>query len=145
MGEAPVARGPLMSPGYHLWKASLRWSSAVAEALAALELTHVQFFVLGAVNWLGKTRGESPNQSEVAAFSGMDPMMVSKVVRALATRGLLERSEDPVDTRAWRIRVTAQGLPKLISAVALVAKVDAAFFGSAAPSIKTQLEMLSRD
>lgn len=129
MDERPRG-GPLNGPGFHLWKASLRWSSAVAESLKSLQMTHVQFFVLGAVGFLSKSKGKAPKQSEVAEFAGIDPMMTSKVVRALATRGLLERTDDPTDSRAWRVKVTTKGEPVLVRATSLVKTVDAAFFSS---------------
>ncbi len=140
--------GPLTGPGFHLWKASLRWSSAMAHALKSLQMTHSQFFVLGAVGFLAKTKGHAPKQSEVAEFAGIDPMMTSKVVRTLESRGLLERTDDPSDNRAWRVKLTAKGEPLLVRATALAKAVDAAFFsptGADVTELNAELAALANE
>ena len=120
----------------------------MAGSLKSLQMTHVQFFVLGAVGYLSKTKGKAPKQREVAEFAGIDPMMTSKVVRALAARGLLERTDDPSDSRAWRVKVTAKGEPILIRATSLARAVDAAFFstvGSRVAELAGELDELAND
>ena len=108
----------------------MRWSSAIATSLKTLQMTHVQYFVLGAIGSLSKTKSRSPKQSEVAQFASIDPMMASKVIRTLGTRGLIERTDDPTDTRAWRVKMTTKGESSLVRATSLVRAVDAAFFSS---------------
>ena len=41
---------PNDSPGFLLWHATLRWQRGVAQALAPLDLTHVQFVLLAATS-----------------------------------------------------------------------------------------------
>jgi hypothetical protein len=41
---------PNESPGFLLWHARLRWQRDIAQALAPLDLTHVQFVLL-ACTW----------------------------------------------------------------------------------------------
>lgn len=140
--------GPLTGPGFHLWKASLRWSSAMAQSLKTMQMTHSQFFVLGAVGFLAKTKARAPKQSEVAEFAGIDPMMTSKVIRTLESRGLLERTDDPNDSRAWRVKLTAKGEPVLVRATSLAKTVDAAFFspvGSRVVELTTELSELANE
>lgn len=115
------------STGYHLWHASLAWQSAIARALEPQGLTHVQFFVLGTLLWYGKS-GTSPKQRELARASGLDPMMTSQVVRALEQRGLVARRDDPDDSRAWRLALTATGKKAAIEAATAVRAAEARVF-----------------
>ena len=122
------AGGPVESPGFLLWHATLRWQRAVTAALAPLGLTHVQFVLL-ACTWWGSRSGESPNQASVAAQAGTDPKMTSEVLVRLQSKGLLERVTDPRDRRAKLLSVTAAGSRLAARAVDVVEAVDATFFG----------------
>lgn len=135
-------KGPFASPGFHLWHAGLAWTSEVARALAPLGLTHTQFFLLGAVSWLTKTSGDAPNQRAVAEFAKLDKVMTSQVIRALEGEGLIKRSNDPDDSRAWRVAVTAKGAAAFGQAVVLVKEVDAKFFGPKAAALREDLSKL---
>ncbi|MEV7075818.1 MarR family transcriptional regulator [Streptomyces sp. NPDC093990] len=118
---------PGESPGFLLWHATLRWQRDVATALAPLGLTHVQFVLLACTWWLN-TQGEHPNQMTLARQAGTDVKMTSQVLRALETKGLLEREVDPADTRAKRLRVTDTGAELAPRAIAAVERADARFF-----------------
>jgi DNA-binding MarR family transcriptional regulator len=68
------------------------------------DLTPTQASVLGIV----VARG--PLQSaEVARVENLNPTMVSRVVSALVTRGLVNRSPDPADLRTVLLSVTQEG------------------------------------
>jgi DNA-binding MarR family transcriptional regulator len=140
MADAP--KGPLASPGYHLWNASLRWTQEVARALSPLPLTHTQFFLLGAIGWLTKTRGVSPNQRAVAEFAKLDKVMTSQVTRSLEAEGLLKRENDPADSRAWLVSMTPKGQKVFAEAVVLVREVDQRFFGAKGPQLRDELAKL---
>lgn len=119
--------GPGDSPGFLLWHATLRWQRDIAAALGPLDLTHVQFVLLACTWWLN-SQGEHPNQLALARQAGTDVKMTSQVLRALETKGLIEREVDPADTRAKRLRVTATGADLAPRAIAAVEAVDAEFF-----------------
>jgi DNA-binding MarR family transcriptional regulator len=84
--------------------------------------------VLGSLRWLAKTGGRAPKVREVADHASLDRMMTSQIVRALAARGLIERRDDPSDSRAWRLALTARGERLFQDAVARVRDVDARTF-----------------
>lgn len=115
------------SPGFLLWHATLRWQRAMAEALAAYDVTHVQFVLLASTWWLCE-HGGPPRQRDLAEHAGTDPMMTSQVVRALVAKDLLVREVDPDDARAWRVRPTAAGTDLAQRAVAAVEAADTAYF-----------------
>ena len=118
---------PADSPGFLLWHATLRWQRGIAEALAPLDLTHVQFVLLACAWWLNE-HGDPPNQVAVAAQAGTDVKMTSQVLRTLERKGLIERQVDAADTRARRIRATRRGAALAPRAIAVVEEVDARFF-----------------
>jgi DNA-binding MarR family transcriptional regulator len=118
---------PNNSPGYLLWHATLRWQRGIAQALAPLDLTHVQFVLLACTWWLNE-QGERPTQVGLAAQAGTDIKMTSQVLRSLERKGLIEREVDAADTRARRLRVTRLGGRLAPRAIAVVEQVDAQFF-----------------
>jgi len=122
-----MALHPNDSPGFLLWHATLRWQRGIAQALAPLDLTHVQFVLLACTSWLNE-QGEHPTQIALAAQAGTDIKMTSQVVRALERKGLVTREVDAADTRARRVRVTKAGARLAPRAIAVVEDVDAGFF-----------------
>lgn len=118
---------PSDSPGFLLWRTTLRWQRDITHALAALGLTHVQFVLLACTWWLNE-QGERPTQNALAAQAGTDIKMTSQVVRGLERKGLIEREVDEVDTRARRLRVTPKGARLAPRAIAVVERTDAEFF-----------------
>ena len=115
------------SPGFLLWRATLRWQRLIAAALSTMDLTHVQFVLLACAWWLNQ-HGEEPNQLAVARQAGTDVKMTSQVLRTLEDKGLIERYTDTGDTRAKRVRVTARGAELAPRAIAAVERADAEFF-----------------
>jgi DNA-binding MarR family transcriptional regulator len=118
---------PNDSPGFLLWHATLRWQRGIAQALAPLDLTHVQFVLLACTWWLNE-QGERPTQIALAAQAGTDIKMTSQVVRNLERKRLIERKVDVADTRARRLHVTKRGAQLAVRAIAIVEQVDSAFF-----------------
>jgi DNA-binding MarR family transcriptional regulator len=132
---SPFGSRPAVSPGFLLWRTTLRWQRDVAAALKPLGLTHVQFVLLASVWWLteqARTPAELPSQTQVATYAETDVMMTSSVLRTLESRGLVTRAPDPADARVKRLAVTDEGRQRAIDAVDVVEAVDAAFFARAA-------------
>ena len=132
---------PSESPGFLLWHATLRWQRDVAQALAPLDLTHVQFVLLAGTWWLNR-EGHRPSQVQLAEFAGTDVKMTSQVIRGLERKGLVEREVDPEDTRARRLRATRRGARLAPRAIAVVERADATFF-EAVP-VADAMELLRR-
>jgi len=121
--------GPGESPGFLLWQATNAWQRAVREALAPLELTHVQFVLLASITWLADAGDGDPlTQRALAAHARTDEMMTSQVVRALEAKGLIERPPHPGDARARTLRPTTAGAALAARAIPAVEAADDAFF-----------------
>jgi len=123
---------PSESPGFLLWHATLRWQRSISQALAPLDLTHVQFVLLACTWWLNQ-QGQRPSQIALAAQAGTDVKMTSQVLRNLERKGLVEREVDQADTRALRLAVTRRGARLAPRAIAVVEQVDAQFFEEVPP------------
>jgi DNA-binding MarR family transcriptional regulator len=67
-------------------------------------LTPTQYSVLALV----RTRGPL-GLAELAGLEGLNPTMVSRVIRVLDDAGLIQRLPDPTDLRAARVEVTPDG------------------------------------
>ena len=122
---------PSVSPGFLLWRVTLRWQRAMVAALRPLELTHVQFVLLASVWWLTEVAGETPTQRRLAEHAATDPMMTSQVLRALEAKALVKRSTSPDDSRARRLTVTSKGAAVARHAIAVVEAADTQFFAAA--------------
>jgi DNA-binding MarR family transcriptional regulator len=136
------AEGPGESPGFLLWRVTLRWQRLITEALRPLGLTHVQFVLLASAWWLSQ-HGQTPSQLAVAAHAGTNVKMTSEVLRKLEDRGLVIQHTDANDRRAKAITVTAEGLSLAARAVRVVEKVDVDFFGTAPPGLLPALQVLA--
>lgn len=119
---------PMRFFGFRLWHVLHAWMRRVEAALAPLDLTHMQFVVLRAADFLARA-GERPTQSRLAAGISTDRMMVSKVARLLEGKGLIVRPPHPEDPRAHHVVLTEAGRRTLRRAVALVAEEQGRFFG----------------
>lgn len=118
---------PEVSPGYLLNQLHLIWQRKVKNVLDPLNLTHTQFVLLASIAWLTNKRSDI-TQVELAALNNYDRMMVSKVLRTLQSKNLIERREHSTDTRAKVVTLTSSGKKLLQTALTKVEKMDIDFF-----------------
>jgi DNA-binding MarR family transcriptional regulator len=69
--------------------------------------------------WLLKTLATSGPQrvTDLASYAGLDASTVSRHVAQLDSAGLIERTPDPVDGRAQRVRLSAAGMARFDAAL----------------------------
>ncbi|NEA66410.1 MarR family transcriptional regulator [Streptomyces sp. SID12488] len=103
---SPTSEGA--TPGYLVWRLSTKWRVAVDRAVAPLGLTHAQYALVASLHGMRRA-GQRPSQRQLADHTGLEPLYVSKLARALETAGLLERTRDPQDPRAVRLALTEEG------------------------------------
>jgi DNA-binding MarR family transcriptional regulator len=106
-----------------VWRLSMRWRSVIDRAIAPLGLTNAQYAVLAPLLGL-ELAGKRPSQRELADFTGLEPLYVSKLARALEQAGLLERTGNPADTRAVLLTLTDQGRSVVRQAVERVRELQ---------------------
>src|SRR4051794_40361751 len=105
--------------GNLLWRVATKWRTAVDRAVAPLGLTHAQYTLLASLFGLAHS-GARPSQRELADFTGLEPIFVSKLVRALERAGLLARTVHPADPRAVQLALTEDGVATARRAIAIV-------------------------
>ena len=113
--------------GFLLWHTNMLWQREQNRALDSIGLTHTQFAILSALNSLLE-RSNSVTQKAIAERSNTDTMMVSKVLRTLEKKGLIERKEHETDTRAKCVFFTTGGVKTFQEAFEIATTSNAVFF-----------------
>jgi DNA-binding MarR family transcriptional regulator len=134
----------LIPRGFALWLEAMRWQRAVDATLAPLSLTHTQYLVLATASSLAKEIDDAPSQRAIAERAGLDETTMSRVVRTLTDRSLLDRGDTFEDRRAWRVRVTSSGRAVLRNATASLEMVANRFFANQTERAANSVE-LGRD
>ncbi|GGN57654.1 MarR family transcriptional regulator [Streptomyces albiflavescens] len=96
------------TPGFLVWRLSMKWRVAMDRALAPLSLTHAQYSLVASLYGMHRD-GRQPSQRQLADHTGLEALYVSKLARALEAAGLVDRTRDPADPRAVRLTLTAEG------------------------------------
>jgi DNA-binding MarR family transcriptional regulator len=105
-----------------------------------LGVTRAQWKVLFRVE-----RQPGLRQVELADLLDIEPITLCRIVDRLEESGLVERTSDPADRRAWRLHVTAQAQPLIEKLKAVGAElVDAAFAGIDPKDIEIARQVLAR-
>ena len=107
------------APGFLVWRLSMKWRVAVDRAVAPLGLTHAQYSLVASLYGMHRT-GLRPSQRQLADHTGLEPLYVSKLARALEAAGLIERTRDPADPRAVQLTLTDQGREVTRRAIGIV-------------------------
>jgi DNA-binding MarR family transcriptional regulator len=105
--------------GYLLWRLATKLRAAVDRILTPLGLSHAQYTLLASLYGYSHT-GAQPSQRELADWTGLEPIFVSKLARALEQAGLIERTQHPADPRAVQLRLTDHGADVAQRAIAIV-------------------------
>lgn len=118
-----IQRDRVPTAGWLIWHVALRCRTALDAELAPLGLNSSQYGLLASLYGLSRD-GAQPTQRELSDFAGLEPMSVSKTARALEHAGLIERRDDPRDTRAVRLTITGKGVELITAARQVVIEFD---------------------
>lgn len=108
--------------GFLIWRVAMRWRASMDRALAPLGLTHAQYSVLAPLYGMSQA-GARPSQRQLADFTGLDAIYVSKLVRALEREGFVTRSASTADPRAVELSLTERGVTAVRDGVRVVAGI----------------------
>lgn len=118
---------PEENTGYLLWQVTMQWQLSMNRALRKMGLTLTQFSLMAGVYWLTKTN-QSITQQQLANYANTDKMMTSKILTVLEKKQLIEKTNNPKDSRAKLLRITPKGTQMLREAYHIVQQVDQSFF-----------------
>src|SRR5882757_2601710 len=96
------------TPGFLVWRLSMKWRVAVDRAVAPLGLTHAQYSLVASLYGMHRD-GRRPSQRALADHTGLEALYVSKLARALEAAGIVDRTRDPADPRAVQLSLTEEG------------------------------------
>jgi DNA-binding MarR family transcriptional regulator len=108
--------------GFLIWRVSMRWRASMDRALAPLGLTHAQYSVLAPLYGMSRA-GARPSQRQLADFTGLDAIYVSKLIRALERESFVTRSTSTADPRAVELSLTEKGVTTVQDGVRIVTGV----------------------
>ena len=120
---------PENAVGFVLWRVVHRYQREADRALAALDLTNLQFMTLALAAWLGLS-GEAVTQADIARAGDIQPMQVSHMLKTLENKSLITRVRSTSDVRAKQIAVTRAGLAALRRAFPMMIEVQQRLFGA---------------
>lgn len=107
------------TPGFLLWRLTMKWQAAVDRAVSSFGLTHAQYSLLASLRGMTYA-GRRPTQRELADHTGLDPIFVSKLINTLDRNGLVDRNQHPTDARAVELALTTAGTDIIDQAVVAV-------------------------
>ena len=91
------------------------------------------------------TRKPGMRQVELADMLELEPITLCRIVDRLEEAGLVERSRDPEDRRAWRLHITTKAQPLIEKLQAIGAElVGQAFAGIDPKDIETTRKVLAQ-
>ena len=126
---ASVSLGsPQNAVGFVLWRVMHRYQREIDRALAAMDLTHLQFTTLTLVAWLARS-GETATQADLARFGDIHPMQVSLMLKALEAKTMIVRTRSAANAVANSVAITPAGLSVLRRALPLAIDVQRRLFG----------------
>ena len=129
------------SSGFLLWQVTNLWQREIKKALEAYDLTHSQFVLMASIHWLTLHK-QDVTQILLSSHTKIDPMTTSTVLRTLQTKGLLQRQEHLIDTRAKTVILTESGKKIIKQAVKTVEAFDKTFFETLGKKTKLFNEQL---
>ena len=107
---------------------------------AVLGATRAQWKVL-----LKLSRKPGLRQVELADILDVEPITLCRIIDRLEESGLVERTRDPEDRRAWRLHVTAGSQPLIEKLHALAAELAAEAFAGVDPrDVEIARQVLAR-
>jgi DNA-binding MarR family transcriptional regulator len=117
------------STGLAFMRVYNKWHTALRARLRTLGLTHPQFVVMTALNFLSQS-DEHVSQTRIARLADLDAMTASQILRGLEARGYVARTSNPRDVRAKAVRLLPAGQELVRRALPVVEGFDRAFFGA---------------
>jgi hypothetical protein len=109
------AEGP--TPGFLVWRLSIKWRVAVDRALAPLGLTHAQYVLLASLFGM-QHAGLRPSQRELADHAGLAALYVSKLARTKDSgtgTAFVFLHGNPGSSHLWRNVLPRMGRGRLLA------------------------------
>lgn len=112
--------------GYLLTHVSFLKQRIINAGLKELDITYMQFIILAGILELADEGIVS--QQTIVDKRRLDKAMVSVVLKALISRGLVIRQPHPTDKRAYTLTLSDEGRQKALQGKEITVEIDRRFF-----------------
>lgn len=112
--------------GYLLTQVSFLKQRIINAGLKELDITYMQFIILAGILELADEGIVS--QQTIVDKRRLDKAMVSVVLKALISRGLVIRQPHPTDKRAYTLTLSDEGRQKALQGKVITVEIDRRFF-----------------
>lgn len=112
--------------GYLLTQVSFLKQRIINAGLKELDITYMQFIILAGILELADEGIVS--QQTIVDKRRLDKAMVSVVLKALISRGLVIRQPHPIDKRAYTLTLSDEGRQKALQGKEITVEIDRRFF-----------------
>lgn len=126
--ESVSLGAPDRAIGFVLWKMFHLYQREVDRALAALNLTHLQFTTLTLTAWLAQD-GDAVTLTKLVRHSEIHKVQLSQMLKALELKGMVSRTTSKTDVRAKDVTITDLGLRSMRQALPIAIEVQRRLFG----------------
>jgi DNA-binding MarR family transcriptional regulator len=117
---------PLNYSGFLLWQAANNFEKRVNTALKPYDLNQAEMLHLISIFHLLQTK-DSLTQAQLAGFTGVTTMSVSKIITKLEKRLFIERNTGS-DPRSKEISITQKGFEILMRCAQVMNELNDSFF-----------------
>ncbi len=135
---------PSDSVGLQFWGAYSKWHSQVLEILKPLNINHTQFVILASILWCIDHEKSPTTQAEIARITGLDKMTLSKSLKGLILKGLIDKTKDTRDARSFSLNLTLKGEGLINAALVLIEELDTQYFKHLGDSRKLFISLLQK-
>jgi DNA-binding MarR family transcriptional regulator len=130
-------------PGFLLWQVSKLWQRHLTLALQDLKLPSTQAVILANVLRFTEER-RAVTQAVLAEVAKVDRMTASQSLQSLELKGYITRDTSPIDKRANRVLLTAEGRRVALEAIKRFAATHTAFFSPLAGETEAVVRYLQQ-
>jgi DNA-binding MarR family transcriptional regulator len=108
--------------GYIIWELNNKIEIKMNSILSQYDITRFQYFILIGLYVSNKNK-QTLTQDQLSTFINSNSMMVSKVLRQMEIAKLIERIENPKDSRSKLVSITTKGSKVYAQAQAKIQKI----------------------
>lgn len=115
------------SSGFILFKLNLIWKEKLDAIFKKREITQTQYAILASLMWFD-LKEEIITQQDLVNHLKIEKMTLSKAIRSLEEKKLVQRKENKLDSRSYSLSMLAAGKQLAEKTIKEVEHLDEKFF-----------------
>ena len=130
------------SSGFILFKLNLIWKEKLDTIFKKRGITQTQYAILASLMWFDLKK-EIITQQDLADHLKIEKMTLSKAIRNLEEKKLVQRKENKIDTRSYSLSLLAAGKQLAEKVIKEVENLDEVFFNVLSKEERKKFNSLS--